>query len=58
MAIKTSKHKGTFFNACYHRLVMMKSIQFLTNPGIIDLTRLQRWTGTMPAVISVMVMRR
>ena len=43
---KGKTQPGTLCKACYHRAVTMQSSQFRTIPGIIDVTRLQRWTGT------------
>lgn len=42
---KGKEQSGTLCKACYHRAVTMKSSQLRTIPGIIDVTRLQRWTG-------------
>ncbi|WP_373838754.1 hypothetical protein [Methanospirillum sp.] len=54
---KGKEQSGTLCKACYHRAVTMKSSQLRTIPGIIDVTRLQRWIGIYPAVIFVMEMR-
>lgn len=43
--MKGKEKPGTLCKACYHRAVTMKSSQFRTIPGIIDVTRLKRWTG-------------
>ncbi len=42
---KGKERPGTLCKACYHRAVTMQSSQFRTIPGIIDVNRLERWTG-------------
>ena len=41
---KGKKRPVTLCKSCYHRAVTMQSSQFRTIPGIIDVTRLQKWT--------------